>query len=580
MDGALAAFSARAAHELAPLLVSARELSAAVHSNAFEVICACVFPPSSISFRLRRGDDIPSLLLLSGLLTLLSLFEIGKGRVGRGLGYHTLSVAVALRSLLNSATVTSLLVVVSVLLFLIENEAVVEGKGAARSGAPPLSPLVRHLTSNKHGPEEDAEAEAEEADEEEDCGETTLPGRKRTVLVDDDENPTLGKRRCADHYTFAEDPSLAIGVGSTCHVFGCRPKSATAAGPLCVKVYNRACLTDPSYDFRQISDREYSTLRGAQHPSIVRLVDLFKERRRRGDPHYSSIYVVMELIPGLPNDAAGLERLGAAARQRALEQGGGGSELFRYLSHRPPLSETALRAVATQLLSALAFIHARDIVHRDIKPDNIAVAREVTLPSSSSSAAAAAAAAGVPVPVIKLMDFGVARTLPPRVRRMDALRQDAAERAGAAGDVDAAGVLSVVGTPGFMPPELFSSSSPLVTYGTSFDIFSAGVTLFMAATGMRKPSKAVRSKQDEADVGRELAEARASRAGAGKGEMVVAPLSDDAVAFVIAMLRAAPDTRPTAADALRADWLDADGTRTAVATLVGDTALLELVGRA
>src|SRR4029077_5316076 len=112
------------------------------------------------------------------------------------------------------------------------------------------------------------------------------------------------------------------------------------------------------------------------HPNLVRVVDL--------DVHEGRPFVVMEHVPGLPLEKFALE-------------------------HRPGPRQAA-RLVA-ELARAVAYLHARRIVHQDIKPQNALVDDQ-----------------GRP----RLIDFGLAR-------RMSAWSDDPADWVG--------------GTAGYMSPE-------------------------------------------------------------------------------------------------------------------------------
>ena len=52
-----------------------------------------------------------------------------------------------------------------------------------------------------------------------------------------------------------------------------------------------------------------------------------------------------------------------------------GGDLYSYIEHKGgSLHETEAAVVIRQLLEALKYIHGKDIVHRDVKPDNILIA--------------------------------------------------------------------------------------------------------------------------------------------------------------------------------------------------------------
>lgn len=102
-----------------------------------------------------------------------------------------------------------------------------------------------------------------------------------------------------------------------------------------------------------------------------------------------------------------------------------------------PLGEAGARALGAALAEALAAIHAAGVVHRDLKPGNVLIARDGP----------------------RVIDFGISRAF------------DAAHltRTG-----------MVCGTPGYIAPERIVSAS--VTFASS-DVFSLGCLLVYALTG-------------------------------------------------------------------------------------------------
>eukprot|EP00928_Gymnodinium_smaydae_P087459 TRINITY_DN7171_c0_g1_i2.p1 TRINITY_DN7171_c0_g1~~TRINITY_DN7171_c0_g1_i2.p1 ORF type:complete len:265 (+),score=31.52 TRINITY_DN7171_c0_g1_i2:162-956(+) len=97
------------------------------------------------------------------------------------------------------------------------------------------------------------------------------------------------------------------------------------------------------------------------------------------------------------------------------------------------------RAIETKrgVLSALAYVHEFDIVHRDVKPDNIAIADD-----------------GCP----RLMDFGLASCL-----------------------TDAEEMRKFPGTLGFAAPELYARKA----YGFPVDVYASGATFYFMLSGKR-----------------------------------------------------------------------------------------------
>ncbi|MGW5715589.1 serine/threonine-protein kinase [Amycolatopsis sp. NPDC003865] len=102
-----------------------------------------------------------------------------------------------------------------------------------------------------------------------------------------------------------------------------------------------------------------------------------------------------------------------------------------------PLDNSRVAALGLQVLGALESAHAAGIVHRDVKPSNIMV---------------------LPGDRVKLADFGIARA-------MD--------------DPSLTQTGGVMGSPGYMAPELFAGAGP----SPAADLWSLGATLFHAAEG-------------------------------------------------------------------------------------------------
>jgi len=107
-------------------------------------------------------------------------------------------------------------------------------------------------------------------------------------------------------------------------------------------------------------------------------------------------------------------------------------------------------AFACQLLSALQATHAKGLVHRDIKPDNVFIVQPPEGPR-----------------YLKLLDFGVARVMPGSTA-VDPLPQGFETRTGV-----------VVGTPRFVSPE-GAMGQPV---DPRADLYSAGLVLYIMLAG-------------------------------------------------------------------------------------------------
>ncbi|HKH11894.1 MAG TPA: Stk1 family PASTA domain-containing Ser/Thr kinase [Rubrobacter sp.] len=152
--------------------------------------------------------------------------------------------------------------------------------------------------------------------------------------------------------------------------------------------------------------REAMSAARLSHPSIVQVYD-------RGDTEDGSSYIAMEYVPG------------GTLKERITEEG--------------PLDARLAASYGYQVAEALGAAHAKGIVHRDIKPQNVLI----TAPGRA-----------------KVADFGIARA------------------ASAAGDAQTQ-TGAVMGTAGYMSPEqaLGHPATP------KSDLYSLGVVLYEAVTG-------------------------------------------------------------------------------------------------
>ena len=158
-------------------------------------------------------------------------------------------------------------------------------------------------------------------------------------------------------------------------------------------------------DFRRRFYDESQAIAMLSHPNIVSVYDV-----SRSSPEY----IVMELIDGIT--------------------------LKQYMERRGRLNWRESLHFITQIMKGLSHAHSRGIVHRDIKPQNIMV---------------------LPNGVVKLMDFGIARTA------------DGGEPSALDGQT--------VGTPFYMSPEQ-ALGRPV---DARSDLYTVGVVLFELLTGQR-----------------------------------------------------------------------------------------------
>ncbi len=157
-------------------------------------------------------------------------------------------------------------------------------------------------------------------------------------------------------------------------------------------------------------EREARAAAAIGHSSVVKVLEVVHTR--------DELFMVLELLDG--------EALFYAIEDRRLSVGD-------------------VLEVGRQLLGALAAAHAREIIHRDVKPENVFLCRD---PSGAMR--------------VKLLDFGIAKML----------RRDLATSFSTLEGM-------VVGTPHYMSPQMCAGEPAT----PDADIWAAGAVLFHALAG-------------------------------------------------------------------------------------------------
>lgn len=153
--------------------------------------------------------------------------------------------------------------------------------------------------------------------------------------------------------------------------------------------------------------REIETMDRVRHPFIVRLYEVLET--------ISKVYLVMEVAPG--------------------------GEVFTHVNKNGPFSEKVAQNLFSQLVSAVAYMHTKDLYHRDIKAEN------VFLTTSHG---------------IRLGDFGFSTQMIKEA------------------DNHCKMLTTFCGSPPYAAPELFNDDAYL---GGPVDIWALGVLLFFMTTG-------------------------------------------------------------------------------------------------
>ncbi|KAI0672360.1 Pkinase-domain-containing protein [Trametes maxima] len=202
-----------------------------------------------------------------------------------------------------------------------------------------------------------------------------------------------------------------------------------------IKTVNRSGLSPKLFDNLQ---GEIEILKSLSHRHITRLLDVIRAER--------NIYLIMEFCAG--GDLANYIK--KRGRVEGLEYVPSPGAALTYYPHPKSggLSEIVVRSFLRQLARAVKFLRQRNLIHRDIKPQNLLL--------NPSGPEEHARGHPVGVPVLKVADFGFARFLPQAMM---------AE--------------TLCGSPLYMAPEILSYQK----YDSKADLWSVGAVLYEMAVG-------------------------------------------------------------------------------------------------
>jgi len=184
-----------------------------------------------------------------------------------------------------------------------------------------------------------------------------------------------------------------------------------------------AKLRNSDFKKAQSFEAERRMLASLEHPHVVKMLECFKEDH--------TLCIVLELCRG--------GELYSRLVERSKEQGSGG------------LDEPLTKVLYRQMLHAVSYLHAQNVVHRDVKTENFLLVGERGTPEHD---------------IVKLCDFGTAsRLTKSRPRSMEN-----------------------IGTLSYTAPEVYANKGAAV----QADAWSLGVVLYVMVTGtnpFRTPSR-------------------------------------------------------------------------------------------
>lgn len=226
-----------------------------------------------------------------------------------------------------------------------------------------------------------------------------------------------------------------------------------------IKIYEKYRLTDP-HRLNNVR-REISILKKLEHQNIIKLFYALDEKRQ--------ILLIMEYI--------------------------GHTSLHAYLKGKPgrKLEEKEAKKIFLQIVQAISYCHSKNVVHRDIKLENILLDERLT---------------------IKIIDFGFSITSPSNKK------------------------LNIFcGTPSYMAPEIVNK---MLYNGHATDVWALGILLFVLLHG-NFPFKGI----DDKDLFRKI----------GRGRFDVNEnLSKECKTLIHAILKVNPHERANTNQILQSPW--------------------------
>jgi eukaryotic-like serine/threonine-protein kinase len=224
--------------------------------------------------------------------------------------------------------------------------------------------------------------------------------------------PDLVGRIIAGRYQIEE----VIGRGSTSIVYRARHLELASSVAIKMLAPLGADVADEAMHDR--FEFEAQVLASMRHPNVITIFDL-------GTTDDGLRYIAMELLQG--------------------------ETLASLLRREPRLSPVEAVSIVCQVAEALAALHERGLIHRDVKPANLFVTTD-----------------GADQRLVKLMDFGLVRALGGEPARVDGPRRRMETQAGV-----------ILGTGAYMSPELIQGQR----IDARSDVYALGVVTYRLLTG-------------------------------------------------------------------------------------------------
>ncbi len=258
-----------------------------------------------------------------------------------------------------------------------------------------------------------------------------------------------------------------------------------------IKSFNKAKLTTNSENMKKIL-YETNLMQKLNHPNITKILEMFEDDK--------FIFIIMEYING--------------------------GNLFSFVKKRRKLSEKISKILFRQIILGIKHIHSKNIVHRDIKLENILIDLNNT---------------------VKICDFGIGVILDSE----DQLLYDQC------------------GTPMYMAPEILLSSKKKGYKGFPVDIWSSGIALYIMLSGslpfnIRKNEKSMKKNSENSEnYDDEISECNnyeLQYSIVKKNPKHIEKISDEAKDLLHGLLNKDPNKRLTIDEILNHPWLKSEET--------------------
>ena len=246
-----------------------------------------------------------------------------------------------------------------------------------------------------------------------------------------------------------------------------------------IKSFNKSNINSNSENMKKIL-YETNLMKKLNHPNITRILELFEDKEY--------ILIIMEYING--------------------------GNLFSFLKKRRKVSEKTAKFLFKQVILGIKYMHKQNIVHRDIKLENILIDLNNN---------------------IKICDFGIGRVL----SSPDQLLYDQC------------------GTPMYIAPEILLSSKEKGYKPFPVDIWSSGIALYILLSGSLpfsfKNGKSVSIEESEKNENNNTEELQFSIINSEPKH--IENISDEARDLLKGLLNKNPDKRLNCDEILSHKWL-------------------------